>query len=88
MSEANERPSVPLSSQLIRLFTEFPCAGTGEADFELTLSVKLSDSTYEAVLKHVEFRRKCMNQGFDNLLELLAMHKEVFDKVAKVPERD
>ncbi len=84
MSDTPERPPVQLSGRLIELFTAYPCVGTGDAEFSLSLPAELSDRIYETVIKQVEFRRKCMNQGFDNLLELLAIHKDGFDATAKV----
>lgn len=83
MSNSTRQPEVQLSGQLIQLFTAYPCVGTDDADFALTLPAELSNRVYEAIVKQVEFRRKCMNQGFDNLLELLAIHKEGFDSTAK-----
>lgn len=68
MSDAN------VAYGLIRLFTEFPCVGTGDANFSIELQQELSNEAYEMVVKHIEFRRRCMNQGFDNLLELLELH--------------
>lgn len=76
--------SVELPAKLVQLFTSYPCAGSGKADFSLAFPVELSDRAYEVVVKQIEFRKKCMNQGFDNLLELLAIHKEGFDKTTKV----
>lgn len=84
MSDATKCPPVQLSGRLIEMFTSYPCVGTGDADFSLSLPAELSDRIYEVVVKQVEFRRKCMNQGFDNLLELLAIHKEGFDTTVKV----
>lgn len=78
--------STELSSQLIRLFTAYPCAGADRADFELILPRDMSDRLYEGIVKQIEFRRKCMNQGFDNLLELLAIHKEAFDKASEAAD--
>lgn len=33
------------------------------------------NGSFDAIVQAIEFRRKCMNQGFDNLLELLANTK-------------
>jgi hypothetical protein len=43
----------------------------------LLLPTDLSLESFEAVKKQIEFRRKCMNQSFDNLLELLEMSRDV-----------
>ena len=71
-----------IAMKFVRLFTEFPCVGTNDANFELEMPREVSDASYELIVQHVEFRRKCMNQGFDNLLELLAMHKDAMRKMA------
>lgn len=86
MSDATTAEAAPLSSRLIQLFTMYPCAGSDKSDFRLTLPSELSDRAYETVVKHISFRRKCMNQGFDNLLELLAIHKEAFDRTTQAAE--
>jgi hypothetical protein len=88
MSSTTERPPVNLSSKMIQLFTAYPCAGEAKGNFGLSLPAELSDCLYAAIVKQVEFRRKCMNQGFDNLLELLAIHKKAFDGAVKVVEAD
>jgi hypothetical protein len=67
-----------IATKMIRLFTQFPCAGTGDADFSVVLPSELSRRSYELVISSIEFRRKCMNQGFDNLLELLRLHFDGF----------
>ncbi len=69
---------MPIANDLITLFTQYPCAGDdrGHDAFQLKLPRDLSATAYDAVVKNVEFRRKCMNQGFDNLLELLQIHRE------------
>ncbi len=34
------------------------------------------EDQFEAVKAAIEFRRRCMNQGFDNLLELIEMTRK------------
>ena len=63
-----------IAMRMVRLFTEFPCVGTNDGDFALEMPAEISRASYELVVGHIEFRRKCMHQGFDNLLELLKMH--------------
>ena len=49
--------------------------------FALYLPTALeTKESFETIVKHIEFRRKCMNQGFDNLLELLNMTRETMEK--------
>jgi len=72
-----------IAGKMVKLFTEFPCAGTKDADFSLDLPLELSKQSYEIVVKQIEFRRKCMNQGFDNLLELLKMHFDGFQEIGR-----
>lgn len=84
MMDTHDEPS--LASQMIRLFTQFPCAGTRDHGFEVQMPLELSEASYKLVVAHVEFRRKCMNQGFNNLLELLALHHDAFQKACKAAE--
>jgi hypothetical protein len=65
---------------MVRLFTEFPCAGTQDGNFEVQMPREVSQTSYKLIVAHIEFRRKCMNQGFDNLLELLALHYDALQK--------
>ncbi len=44
--------------------------------FGLLLPTELCAESFATIRAQLEFRRKCMNQGFDNLLELLAMHEK------------
>jgi len=44
--------------------------------FGLILPVSLSEESISIVRAQLEFRRKCMNQGFDNLLELLELSRK------------
>ncbi len=81
MSKTSEQS---IASKMIRLFTEFPCAGTNDGGFEIEMPLKLSEACYKVIVNHIEFRRRCMNQGFDNLLELLAMHHDVLQQVDDV----
>jgi hypothetical protein len=46
----------------------------------------LSPDSFRYVRAQIEFRRKCMNQGFDNLLELLAMHEAMTLKRGELSE--
>lgn len=85
MSTRKDEPSV--ASRMIRLFTEFPCAGINDGDFELQMPPEISEVSYNLIVAHIAFRRKCMNQGFDNLLELLAMHYDTLRKVVAVAEQ-
>ena len=56
------------------------------ADFSLLIPKDLSEESYRVIRQNIEFRRKCMNQGFDNLLELLEMHWNVIkNKQEKQP---
>lgn len=73
-----------IANQLVRLFTEFPCAGTSDPDFELHMPCEVSEASYHLIVNHIEFRRRCMNQGFDNLLELLQMHRDALRKVEDI----
>lgn len=58
------------------------CGAKEKTFFGLTLPNNLSARGFDIVREHIEFRRKCMNQGFDNLLENLAMHeRHIFDGV-------
>lgn len=41
---------------------------------------------FALIRQQIEFRRKCMNQGFDNLLELVQMHEDAFLKGGRVPD--
>ena len=66
---------------LIRLFTEFPCVGTSDVDFSVEMPREVSDASYDLIVQHIEFRRRCMNQGFDNLLELLKIYKDAMRKM-------
>jgi len=70
-----------MATQMIKLFTEFPCAGTNDANFGLEIQAELSKVSYGLIVNHIEFRRRCMNQGFDNLLELLKMHYDALQVV-------
>jgi len=74
-----------IASGLIRLFTEFPCVGTGDPGFSVEMPEELGEASYALVVKSIEFRRRCMNQGFDNLLELLALH-HAHQQKPKAPE--
>jgi hypothetical protein len=73
-----------IAVQMIRLFTEFPCAGTNDANFGLDIPGELSKASYDLIVGHIEFRRRCMNQGFDNLLELLKMHYDAMQSIRKI----
>ena len=64
-----------IESRLIRLVTEYPCTGSGKDDFELHVPEKLTEHCYGTIIAHLKFRQKCMNQGFENLLELLELHR-------------
>ena len=60
----------------IELKVESPVPGPGSSWFALYLPTKLdTEASFEEIKRHIEFRRKCMNQGFDNLLELMEMTK-------------
>jgi hypothetical protein len=49
--------------------------------FALYLPTQLeAGESFDTIVEHIEFRRKCMNQGFDNLLELLAMTRTGIEK--------
>jgi len=74
-----------VASKLVRLAVGFPCAGQEDGqNFALELPAELSELSYQTVVAHIEFRRKCMNQGFDNLLELLAMSKKTLVKAEEI----
>lgn len=77
----NTTKEMSIASRMIRLFTEFPCVGTDDSNFEIELPMELSRQSYEMVVAQIEFRRKCMNQGFDNLLELLKLHFDGYQKM-------
>ena len=77
-----------IASQMIRLIAPFPCAGTGDGDFELEVQREISEVSYGLIVKHIEFRRKCMNQGFDNLLELLQMHRSVIESAEETKAKE
>jgi hypothetical protein len=57
------------------LRVENPCP-SGRAFFGLEIPADLSDECFAIIRAQIEFRRRCMNQGFDNLLELLALHEK------------
>lgn len=66
------------------LRVESPVPGPDGSWFALYIPKNIDwTESYDALVWHVEFRRKCMNQGFDNLLELLAKAKENMAKDAK-----
>lgn len=69
----------------------------GKGHFALILETldDLSDESFDTIKTHIEFRRQCCNQGFDNLLELIEMtrkatskmrQKALADKPPHVPE--
>lgn len=41
----------------------------------------LSDESFDTIKAHIEFRRRCCNQGFDNLLELIEMTRKATSKM-------
>src|SRR5437870_2537580 len=58
-----------------------PDSFTGKSWFALYIPKNLSaEEDFDCLRRHIEFRRKCMNQGFDNLLELLAITEEYATK--------
>lgn len=46
----------------------------------LTHSESMTDECWESIKAHIEFRRRCMNQGFDNLLELIELTRKTLPK--------
>ncbi len=61
------------------LKVESPVPGPEHANswFALHLPKNVDlEAGFDAILWHIEFRRKCMNQGFDNLVELLKKTKD------------
>lgn len=56
--------------------------------FEVEFPRILSEESYQLIRWNLEFRRKCMNQGFDNLLELLEQHWKVFKEAASKEKPD
>lgn len=56
----------------------------GGADFKLLMPAVIGEDSFAYLREFIEFRRKCMNQGFDNLLEVLAIHeRQVKEHIAK-----
>lgn len=79
--------SKPTNEQ-IELKVESPIPGDSDSWFMLHMPKNLSGEDNFAVIEwHIEFRRKCMNHGFDNLIELLRKTKETMSKdiAAKEP---
>lgn len=71
--------------EMISLQTDDPLPGV-IGHFGLLLPTELSEESFNHITEQIEFRRRCMNQGFDNLLELLAMHKKVLMQKRKKTE--
>lgn len=44
--------------------------------FAVDIPTGLIEDDFATIIEQIEFRRKCHNQGFDNLIELLNMHKK------------
>jgi len=40
----------------------------------------MTDDCWEAIKLQIEFRRKCANQGYDNLLELIELTRKTLPK--------
>ena len=44
--------------------------------FGLVYDGDLSTECYEIIIRHIRFRQRCHNQGFDNLVSLIEMHRD------------
>lgn len=76
MNRASIQLPTPPTEEQIELKVESPVPGPNKSWFALYLPTNLDcEENFASIVKQVEFRRKCMNQGFDNLLELLEMTK-------------
>lgn len=51
-------------------------------EFSIKFPKKIDEAQYKLLRWNLEYRKKCMNQGFDNLLELLDKHWETWKDVA------
>lgn len=69
----------PKKEDRVLLKTESPDV-RDKGTFAIEMPAELSENSYQLMIQHIEFRRKCMNQGFDNLLELLKMHWEAYQR--------
>jgi hypothetical protein len=56
--------------------------------YSLTMPAELSQESYDLLVWNLEFRRRCMNQGFDNLLELLKKHWETYRQLQEPQPAD
>lgn len=71
----------------VRLDVESPVPGQPESWFSLYFPKNtIAKEDFDIMVKHIEFRRKCMNQGFDNLIELLNMTRESMLKDAEAAQ--
>jgi hypothetical protein len=65
------------SQEQIEMKVDSPVPGPNSSWFALYVPQNLDwENSFDILVQHVEFRRKCMNQGFDNLLELMRMTRE------------
>jgi hypothetical protein len=76
------KPQVTLSVQSPDIIND------QDAEFSITMPRDLVEADYRFLRERIEFRRKCMNQGFDNLLELLDKHFVHFQKAKAMRETD
>ena len=64
------------------------CAQLDE-QFGLVFDGELGTEIYEIIIRHIRFRQKCHNQGFDNLVHLIEMHRDDCKRVKELnPEDD
>jgi hypothetical protein len=63
-----------------KLFVESPDVRDREAHFAVEFPGELTEEMYGLLRQQLEFRRRCMNQGFDNLLELLDLHWQSYQR--------
>lgn len=79
-----------MTDDSITLKVESPVPGPNDDWFMLHMpkNLKNIEANFAAIRWHIDFRRRCMNQGFDNLLELLnKTEKEMIaDRDAKKQE--
>lgn len=80
-----------MADDKIELKVESPVPGPEHLNswFALYLpkNLDLSES-FDHLVWHIEFRRKCMNQGFDNLIELLKQTRDTALKDMEAKKQD
>lgn len=64
--------------KMVNLSAPSPDMRDSGGDWSVSFPENISEDDYNFLRERLEHRRKCMNQGFDNLLELLTMHWQYF----------